>query len=257
MSILSRVKENQVTLEASIKDSSGASFINDSGLYDMVIEKAFVMESEKGSIGIYVGYKGEAQLEDTIWLTNQQGETFYNKGGKDFPMLGYVDAKRINYLLTGEMIDSITKLATEQRLIKHFKYAENPEDKEGKKVKVETTEEKEVLTEWIGKSISLLIQMEQKEGWDKDTKSNSGRGAETKEGEPITEPKIIGYFNEEGKSASEAFGDKEPVALAKGLERIAKTPIKMFKAKGATKPSAAKSNASSGAKAMPPKPSIF
>ena len=97
MSILSRVKENQVTLEASIKDSSGASFINDSGLYDMVIEKAFVMESEKGSIGIYVGYKGEAQLEDTVWLTNQQGETFYNKGGKDFPMLGYVDAKRINY----------------------------------------------------------------------------------------------------------------------------------------------------------------
>ena len=257
MSILSRVKENQVTLEASIKDSSGASFINDSGLYDMVIEKAFVMESEKGSIGIYVGYKGEAQLEDTIWLTNQQGETFYNKGGKDFPLLGYVDAKRINYLLTGEMIDSITKLSTEQRLIKHFKYAENPEDKEGKKVKVETTEEKEVLTEWIGKSISLLIQMEQKEGWDKDTKSNSGKGAETKEGEPITEPKIIGYFNEEGKSASEALGDKEPVALAKGLERIAKTPIKMFKAKGATKPNTSKSNASSGAKAMPPKPSIF
>ena len=52
MSILSRVKENQVTLEASIKDSSGASFINDSGLYDMVIEKAFVMESENGSIEI-------------------------------------------------------------------------------------------------------------------------------------------------------------------------------------------------------------
>lgn len=256
MSILSRVKENQVTLEASIKDSSGASFINESGLYDMVIEKAFVMESDGGSIGIYVGYKGDAQLEDTIWLTNKQGETFYNKGGKDFPMLGYVDAKRINYLLTGEMIDSITKLSTEQRLIKHFKYTDNP-DEEGKKVKVETTEEKEVLTEWIGKSISLLIQMEQKEGWDKDTKSNSGKGAETKEGEPITEPKIIGYFNEEGKSASEAFGDKEPVALAKGLERIAKTPIKMFKAKGATKPSATKTNTSGGAKAMPPKPSIF
>ena len=58
--------------------------------------------------------------------------------------------------------------------------------------------------------------------------------------------KVFG-FDEKGKLKSKT----------KGLERIAKTPIKMFKAKGATKPNTAKSNASSGAKAMPPKPSIF
>jgi hypothetical protein len=65
------------------------------------------------------------------------------------------------------------------------------------------------------------------------------------------------HFNEEGKTAGEVLGDREPTELNRLLERIAKTPIKIFKAKSATKPSAAKSNASSGAKAMPPKPSIF
>ena len=38
MSILNRVRENKVTLEASIKDSTGSSFINTSGLYRTVVE---------------------------------------------------------------------------------------------------------------------------------------------------------------------------------------------------------------------------
>ena len=106
-------------------------------------------------------------------------------------MMGYVDAKRLNFLLAGEMVDSITKLETENRLIKHFKLADDLEN-EGKKKRVEDTIEAEVLTQWIGKEVDILVQMKQKEGWDKDTKKPSGVGAVTKDGEPITEVDIIG-----------------------------------------------------------------
>ena len=250
MSILNRVRENKVTLEASIKDSTGASFINSSGLYRTKIESAFVTESENGAIGIFIRYGGDVMHEDTLWLTNRDGDTYYTKGGKDFPMMGYVDAKRLNFLLAGEMVDSITKLETENRLIKHFKLADDLEN-EGKKKRVEDTIEAEVLTQWIGKEVDILVQMKQKEGWDKDSKKPSGVGAVTKDGEPITEVDIIGYFNQDGQTASEAFKGEEGKALTKGLERIEKTPIRMFKAKGATKPS------SSTAPKTPARPRVF
>ena len=93
--------------------------------------------------------------------------------------------------------------------------------------------------------------MKQKEGWDKDSKKPNGMGAVTKDGEPITEVDIIGYFNQDGQSASEAFKGEEGKALEKGLARIEKTPIRMFKAKGATKPS------SSTAPKAPARPRVF
>ena len=101
-------------------------------------------------VGIFIRYGGDVMHEDTLWLTNRDGDTYYTKNGKDFPMMGYVDAKRLNFLLAGEMVDSITKLETENRLIKHFKLADDPEN-EGKKKRVEDTIEAEVLTQWIGK----------------------------------------------------------------------------------------------------------
>jgi hypothetical protein len=251
--LLGLLKEKAGVSDLELKDSSGSMFINDSGVYTVEIEKAFLMQSEGGAIGIYISYKGDVAHEETLWVTNKEQETFYNKNGKDYPMVGYVDAKKINYLLTGEMIDSLRKLATENRLVKHFKYVEDPEN-EGKKKKVENQIEAEVLIDWIGKESKILVQMVQKEGWDKQTRKPSGVGAVTKDGEPITEATIIDRFNIDNLTATESFKGTESVMYAKGLARIEKAPIRLFKPKGS--PKANTKTTSTGVK-VPAKPVIF
>lgn len=247
MSILGKLVETKAVTETELKDFSGnGGFINDSGVYDMKIEKAFLTESTNGAIGIFVGYSGDATFEETLWITNRDKLTYYSRDGKDFAMPSYIIAKKMNYIMTGSMVSSLTELKIENRLVKHFKYAEDPEN-EGKKKRVDDTIEAEVLTEWIGKSVKLLMQMVQKEGWDKTTKKNNGQGAVTKDGEPITDPVVIDVFSEEGKTASEILDGKDAVAMEKGIERITKTPIRMFKAK---KP------AGGGAAKTPSKPQV-
>lgn len=252
MSILGRVKENNAVTEAEIKDYTGGGFINESGVYNMKIEKAFARVSDGGAIGIVIQYGGDAMLENTMWITNKEGLTYFNKNGKDMPMPAYVDAKKLNYLLTGEMFKSITEIKTEQRVIKWYKYADDPSD-ESKKKKVDIELEAEVLVDWIGKEVKLLIQMVQKEGWDKDAKKPNGQGAVTKEGEPITEPTIIDMFGLDNRTATETFKDKVSEVYEKGLARIEKSPIRMFKAKKVT--STPKSSTTSSK--QPVKPNVF
>jgi hypothetical protein len=253
MSILNKLVENKAVTETALKDFSGnGGFINESGVYDMKIEKAFLLESDGGAIGVFIGFNGDAMFEETLWIANRDKLTYFTKDGKDFAMPAYIDTKKINYLVTGVMIDSLTSLKTEQRLIKHFKYVEDPEN-EGKKKRVDNQIEAEVLADWIGKDIKLLMQMVQKEGWDKDAKKPNGVGALTKEGVPVTDPVVIDIYGADGRTASETMDDKPSEMLAKGLARIEKTPIRMFKPK---KPTGAKVP-TSASKPAPSKPSIF
>lgn len=254
MSILSKIIENQQTLNVELKDASGSKFINNSGVYELTVEKAFAIQSSGGAIGITVSFIGDASYEHTFWITNKEGKTYYSMNGKDMALPGYIETKKLNYLLTENMLTSVADIKTENRIIKWYKYVDDVEN-EGKKKKVDANIEAEVLVDWIGKKAKFLFQMVQKEGWDKDTQKGSGIGAVTKDGEPITEPTIIDMFNLDNKTASESFANKESVAYAKGLERIEKTPIRFFKAKQESKPtSSSNSKVNTG---TVPKPNIF
>lgn len=255
-SILSKLIETQEVSSQEVKDYSGSSFIKESGEYNFTIKKAFVTESKNGAIGIVTEFEGDAILEETFWITNADKETYYERNGKKFPMPSYVDVKKLNYVCTGEMLTELSAIKTEQRLIKHYKYVDDPEN-EGKKKRVDDNIEADTLVDWIGKEVKLTIQMVQKEGWDKQAKKPNGQGAVTKEGEPITDPVIIGFFNTDGFSAVESYKKAEKAEqLDKDLKRLEKAPIRMFKPKK-PKQSGAKSSTGTKSASAPTRPNVF
>ena len=256
-SLLSKLKDSTTTVDAvaELADYNGGGFLKDSGVYKETITKAFLIESKNGAIGVYIQYGGEAQHEETVYISNRDGETFYTKNGKDSPMPSYVDMKKLNYILTGEMITSASQFKVEERIVKHYAWVEDPEN-DGKNKKVDSEITAEVLVDWIGKDIILSVQMCEKEKNEKkDGKYiKTGVRAEDKDGNPYLEVAILNYYNAEtNKTASETLNEKESAQLAKDETRIEKSPIRVFKAKkprGGSKPSAKSS-------AAPSKPNVF
>ena len=260
MSILSRLQAQtqEVDTAKEMADYNGSGFIKDSGFYKETIKKAFVGESEGGAVFIYVQFEGEGMHEDTMYISNKEGQLFYERNGKQFPMPSYVDVKKINYLLTGEMITTPTQIKTEERIIKHYKWIEDPEN-DGKKIKSEIELTAEVLVDWIGKEITIGIQMAEKEASKKvgDKYVKQGVRAENKDGEPYLEVTIINYYgSDDNKTASEKLGEKESAQYAKDEIRIEKSPVKMFKAKKPKSGTNAKGSTSSASNA-PKKPNVF
>ena len=259
-SILGKLKDSsqKVDVASEIADYNGGGFIKDSGIYSETIAKAFLVESKNGAIGIYIQYSGEGQHEETVYISNRDGETFYNKNGKDHPMPSYVDMKKLNYILTGEMITSASQLKVEERIVKHYKWTEDPED-ENKKIKVDIELTAEVLVDWIGKEVKLSVQMCEKEKQEKKGDKYVGLGvrAENKDGVPYLEVAILNYFNSEtNKTASETLNEKESTQLAKDETRLEKSPVRVFKSKK-PKSGTSGSTASKSPSAAPSKPKIF
>ena len=253
MSILSRlqVQQGEVDIAKEMADYSGSGFINESGMYDVEIKKAFVGESQSGAVYIYVEYDGEGKLENTMYITNKDKQLYYTKDGKQFPMPSYVEVKKINYLLTGEMIKSPAEMRTEERLIKHYEWADDPGDA-GRKKRVEKEIQAEVLVDWIGKKITIGVQMAEREEQVKQDGRYVGTGkvATNKDGKPYLEPKIIGYYDYETRQTpAEKLNGKEATQYFKDKERLEKVPVKALKVKP-------KRQTSQASKPIP-KPNIF
>lgn len=256
MSILKKLRDSSTAdTSKDLEDYSGGGFVKESGVYDVVINKAFLVEAGSGAIGIYLNYGGDIMFEETMYISKANGETFYEKNGKEFSMPSYILAKKMNYLLTGTFVSSAAEFKVEERLVKHYKLVEDPEN-EGKKKRVESEIQAEVLTEWINQPMKLAIQMaEQEKREQKDDKwVGTGEVSADKDGNPYLEANPIDVFSHNGYSANELVKESEPVALAKTIERLEKTPIRKLKAK---KPKAGGSKPSDGSTANKPKPSVF
>ena len=256
-SILNKLRDSSaVDTSKDLEDFKGAGgFVKESGVYDCVINKAFLIEASSGAIGIYLNLGGEAQFETTEYISTRELKTYYSKNGKDFSLPSYIFAKKLNYLATGDVINSITDFKAENRLVKHYKLVEDP-DNESKKKRVDSDLEAEVLTEWIGKEIKVAFQMCEKEKQIKqgDKYVSTGEIVTDKEGNPYLEPQIIDIFNVDGFTASELVENKPSETLAKVETRLEKNPVRKFRAKkpksGASKPS------TSGSKPVA-RPSVF
>ena len=258
MSLLNKLRDSTQAVDtaAEMADHNGGGFLKDSGVYSEQISKAFLLESKSGAIGIYIQYSGDVMYDETVYISNREGDTFYSKDGKDSPMPSYVDMKKLNYILTGNMITSASQFKVEERIVKHFKWVEDPEN-EGKNKKVDIELTAEVLVDWIGKDVKMSVQMCEEEKKEKKGEKYVGMGvrAEDKDGKPYLEAKILNYFNSDtDKTASETLNDKESVQLAKDEVRLEKSPVRLFKAK---KPKSGASASSSKPSSAPKKPSVF
>lgn len=253
--LLNKLRESKKSTQAEeIKDYSGSTFISKSGAYDFEVKKAFLVEAASGAIGVYIELGGEVNYDETFWVSNREGQTYFEKNGKEFANPSYVQIKKINYLFTDDFVDSLTKLNVEERIVKHFEWVEDPEN-DGKKKKIDKEITAEVLVDWIGKTGKLTAQMAEKEHQTKqgDKYIGTGKRAEDKDGNPYLEVKIINFFNDESKTASEKLNEKESEQFNKDLARLEKAPVRLFKPKGAKKTT----SSNSGSSSAPKKPVIF
>lgn len=258
MSIISKLVESSTVDANNVEDYNGGGFINESGIYELTIKRAWTIESANGAIGIHVEFTGEGSLEQDIWMTNRDGQTYYNRNGKDVAMAGYVQMKKLNYVATGNFLTSLSQLNVSQQLVKTFDRVDDPEN-EGKKKRVEVEKEVEYITDWAGKELKVGIQMKEKEDSVKqgDKYVGTGKRAEDKDGNPYLEVDIIGFYDiNTNKTANELKSDKPAEQIEKDKTRLEKAPIRVFKAKKGN--TSSKSSSGSSASVSPTKkPSIF
>ena len=124
-------------------------YINKTGKYDLVVKKAYLLESKtSNSIGVFLELANNSDsIIERLWISDKEGNTFKTVNGKDIENFNFTKLKKLNFLLTG--IENIPY--TEKRKIKLDVWDEE------KKSYIEKTVEKEVLTEFINKPITVLL----------------------------------------------------------------------------------------------------
>ena len=129
----------------------GSGRVKETGVYDMVIKKAWFHRAASGALGYTVEFETETKqtLKITEYATGRTGETFYvNKttGAKE-QMRGYSMMTALDTIATGS---SRAFPTTEEKQIKIWDSA----------AKAETLQKKDVPVEWIGKLVTCLVTKE-------------------------------------------------------------------------------------------------
>ena len=125
----------------------GGSYQCESGVYDAVVEYAYVEKNDKGTLVLHFGAKLDDgfQLKQRINLTKRTGETYYtNKAGEKFPMSGFVVGEAIS--LFGAQ-KPLSELDTKQATVKVY----------NKELKKEVPTDVPMLHELINKPLKLGI----------------------------------------------------------------------------------------------------
>ena len=112
------------------KDVLGGSFgAFESGLYDGTIKAAYAGKSDGGAQFIAVvvetlvnGQKRE--YRETLYVTNRQGQNFYEKDGQKSPLPGFTTANDLALLSTGHSLD---KQNFEERVINVYNFDQRKE----------------------------------------------------------------------------------------------------------------------------------
>lgn len=133
--------DNSVAQE---KDTLGGAFkILESGVYEAIIDYAYQGKSTKGSLfmSICLDIDG-VKHKETLYVTNSNGQTFYEKDGQRNPLPSYLTAESIA-LLAGKK--SLTELNTETQVLKLYSFEQ----------RTEVPTEVQMLTDLVGKTIKV------------------------------------------------------------------------------------------------------
>lgn len=108
--------------------AGGYEKIENSDIYNMVIEYAIERKSARGALGIEFHMKSEggANFRTTVWMTNAAGEhTFIDKQtGKPAYMPGFATVNNICLLTVGK---NLPELAVEEKVVKLWEYSQSAE----------------------------------------------------------------------------------------------------------------------------------
>lgn len=128
------------------KDVLGGSRVVDTDVYDATIKLAYAGKSKGGalSLTIHADLDG-TELRHTFWVTNKQGQNYYEKDGKKHFLPGWNAANGICLLITNQ---ELTALPTEQKVVKLWDF----------EAKAEVNTPVEALVALHGGKVKLAVQ---------------------------------------------------------------------------------------------------
>ena len=147
MSFFSDIKIDETAKVSEDRVGGGSSRVDATGCYDLIIKKAYLEEAKSGAVSFVLDLETEdgRSLRVQEWFTNRDKESFYidrNTGEKQF-LPGFNKLRAIDFLITGE-ISPYPK--AEEKTIKLYDYD----------ARAELPTQRQVLTGWWGKMISVL-----------------------------------------------------------------------------------------------------
>ena len=104
MSSLSGV-QSDASINAVEEDSTGPSYIIDSGVYDAVIDMAYIMKSQSSkALGLNLKLKTRegTMITERIWFTNKNGQTYYTREGQNIALPGFAQLNALSNLVAGK-----------------------------------------------------------------------------------------------------------------------------------------------------------
>jgi hypothetical protein len=159
------------------EDRVGGQSLLDSGVYSAKVKMAYTRPSDKGAIGLTIVLDVEGkEIRSTMYITNKNGETYYEKDGKKSNLPGYNLANQLAMLTCGK---ALTALNEEERLVKVRNFTE----KKDENIKLP------VLVDMLGQEVNVGIV---RQIVDKKAKGNDGEYHPT--GETREENDISKFF---------------------------------------------------------------
>lgn len=180
------------------RDILGGSGAIDSDSYTGKIKLAYAGASSGGAnfLAVHIDINGR-DYRETLYVTNKQGQNFYERGGKKIPLPGFTVANDLALLATGHPLSAQD---LEEKVVQLYDFDERKE----------VPTKVQAVTSMMGKDITVGIL---KNIVDK-TKKNEMSGAYEPTGETREENTIDKVFHAESKkTVSEFTGGAEKAAF--------------------------------------------
>ena len=171
------------------RDTLGGGGAIDSDSYTGVIKLAYAGASSGGArfLAVHVDVNGR-EYRETLYVTNKQGQNYYEKGGKRIPLPGFTVANDLALLSTGHPLSAQD---VEEKIAQLYNFEERKE----------IPTKVQAVTSMMGKSITIGVL---KSIVDK-TKKNEQTGAYDPTGETREENNIDKVFHAETKKTVSEF----------------------------------------------------
>lgn len=222
MSLISNINASEDIKDVVESDVTGGTYLVDSGLYDMVIDMAYLTQSRSSkAIALVLKLKGRdgVMLNETIYFTNRNGDIHYIKEGEKIALPGYAQLNSLAHVVENKGFMEVLQSAQEKQVMVY--------DWDEKKDVAQT---KEVVMDLINKKVKVGVLRQYEDIGDSNNNyAPSGFSREAN--------KFDKFFDiDSGKTFGEISAGKEATYIDKWLARNENITRDMTKNKIGLKP---------------------
>jgi len=181
-----------------LASGSNGSFINESGVYPVTIEKAFLTKTKKGGIKLDLMFGGANKIDIELYIiSNKNGKliTTCKMGGKTVTLPSYKLFVQLYYIIMGKA-PILSELNLKDETITYKKFGKN------------ITVDADTLVDLVGKEVNIGIRLAEQYDYE-DGETIKSRLRTNQNGDIVYDKELESVFSKEGLSAQE---------IAKGVE---------------------------------------